>query len=263
MKTMILIATLLVLAVAFIIITSLNHAVPVAEPIQIGSKTSKQTLVAELKPEISIDAENLSRELIKDFAATAKKYKGKAVEITGEVANIVAYDESRTIHVLLKGAKAQATDRDFEHITIVLLPQYSAMGAMLSTSQKVKVVGKANDAGNALFYAFVDCSLTEITKSDVVAVSAADLAKEFTQNAGEAARKYDGKELMLSGTVRAVAGDGPYPTELEGDGKTVIATANRNLKVGQIVRMRGQCTWHASEGKVTLSKTNVIRIREQ
>ena len=215
----------------------------------------------ERKPDFSVTAENLSREFNTNFAEAKKKYKDKAVEITGEVAFIMTFQEGKLINVFLRGAKQSPKDNDTEYLTIALLPEYNRTGALLSKNQKIKVVGIPNDAGHSLLYGFLKCSLTEITKSEVIAVSAEELAKAFSKDAKEAAQKYDEKEILLSGTVDAITKDQYYPSEIKGDGKTRIATTSRELKVGQVVRLRGKCSWGEKDLRATLSETQIIELK--
>src|SRR5262245_39790247 len=127
------------------------------------------------KPDYILTAEELTKEFLNNEGAASKKYRQKALEITGEVRNV----GSREGHAMvsLQGARKGDEDRIGTFVMVRLLPEFKEKGLHLARKQKVKITCNY-ESGNALFILGADGSLEEVSKSDIIVISAADLVQE-------------------------------------------------------------------------------------
>jgi hypothetical protein len=200
------------------------------------------------KPDFSVTAEAFVKEFLTKPEEAKKKYEGKVVELTGEVMDINDRLDGKEVLVSLRGAKKAPKDIVDVFPQCVLLPKYNARGLRLSPKQKVQITGR-----NANFFSFFinlqDCSLKELSKSEVPEFRAEDLVKEVAKDPTAASEKYRHKWVIVCGEVEDLTKNknGFNHAKLKGDGKvrvsvTIGADALSRLHKGQSVCLRGNAT---------------------
>src|SRR5262245_54535816 len=107
-----------------------------------GEQAATRPNVGLLKPDFTLTVVEFSREFLKDDKEAGKKYGGKVVEITGEVANVSTPDAGKTAVVQLEGAKKKETDIVGVLVQSPLQPAFTRTGLWLSRKQKVKLTGE-------------------------------------------------------------------------------------------------------------------------
>jgi hypothetical protein len=216
------------------------------------SGKNKSEDVGEAKPAFSLTASQFTEEFRKDAKAAEAKFDGKVIELTGEATH-VGREKDQTIEsvdygiVLLKGIKVGERDwivgcymRDKE-------PWKKAI-----PGQTVKVKGKWTKPAALLgLFVLLECVIVESSGPRPPALTADELAKEYTIAPTATRKKYAGSYMFLSGEVARI--------EREKDGGTSVTfktrakrplirvlfsdetpEAVRNLKVGQKIKTLGQ-----------------------
>lgn len=139
------------------------------------------------KPDFSLSAEDFMKEFKASESDARKKYKGKVIELSGEVTGI--------------GRNISGEDS-------ISLKAPDLLGMMCFTAmeepwtkavpgQKVKLKGKLGEYGAVLIY----CVFTDPGKYAGVEMTAAELAKEYAADPDATSKKYNDKYLILSGEV--------------------------------------------------------------
>jgi hypothetical protein len=178
------------------------------------------------KADFALSVDEFTREFHRDENAAIRKYQGKVVELTGEVDRVGTQDAGASAVVLMEGAKKQASDILGLVVGINLRPEDVRTGLRLSRKQKVKVTAAYHRFSPGFTVSLVNGSLEELSKSEVVTVSAADLAREFAQDSKRAAGKYGPKGLIVTGEVEEVVVEkSPHIAKLKGDGATRVSVA--------------------------------------
>jgi hypothetical protein len=204
------------------------------------------------KADFSLTAEELTREFFTNEKEAAKKYQGKVVEVTGEVAAVQSKDRGKYVIVQLKGAKKNEKDLVGTLVQVGLLPEFHKTGVQLSRKQKVKLTGEY-ELGLGFLVNVTRGSLEELSKSDLVSTTASELAGEFAKDAKAAAAKYEDRELIVAGEVEDVTKKGDFHyARLKGDGKLGVSVIlgpeeAAVMKKGQQARVRGELGFPAFE----------------
>jgi hypothetical protein len=168
------------------------------------------------------------------------KYDGKVLELSGVVEFPIIDDGKQSAFFTLKSAKPAT---GFDTFSVTCMCDDQSVYGTLGRGQTIRVRG-VYGTGH-----LKPCEVVEKGPETLVRVTAEQLAKDFTMNREEAVKKYDGKTLVLSGTVSKIK---PYAEglkvnclELKGDGKTVVEcrynkpeVADR-YKVGETVKLVG------------------------
>jgi len=202
-------------------------------------------------PEIKTTAEAFAKEVLADEKAAESKYKGKVVELEGQVqyANkIIGNDRMIT----LVGAKKKPTD--VVGLNIACVPAAEGKDKMwwLGRGEKVKVIGRVSPYMSTSSVTLEQCTITEVGKNPTPQVTAEALVEEFVKDEGAAKKKYTEsefvmKEVIVEGTVAGTESkpDGSFHlVDLAGkNGYTVRCTVPKDvkdsLKKGDRVTMKG------------------------
>jgi tRNA_anti-like len=151
--------------------------------------------LASKTPDFVIHANVLKKEWRDNSDAAKQKYDGKIVEITGYVDQVTTtsvivcasphrYSNTYVAHCMAPADKVQRIHR-------------------LGNGQKVKVLTKNISMG-----VIVDLiSLTELEPSNLIEITAEDLAKEFEKAPMAAEQKYKDRDLAVSGRIKAFTKD--------------------------------------------------------
>lgn len=199
-----------------------------------GKKQNKEEKQTDkvIKPDFSVTATDLGAEFEADRGKADKKYKGKIVEVTGEVFTVKPRPFDKDVAFALKAEKGG-------FVMFVTYPDQNAVAAKLSRKKKVKVYADRP-------FDFAVMKIVEIDKSTVILVGASDLAKEFQTDRVAAEKKYcEGADIIVSGKVEDTAKDGDLvAVKLAGDEKMRVSVGcgflagAEGLKKGQTAHFR-------------------------
>ena len=223
-----------------------------------------------LEPEFKFTAEGFSREFIEPKTASSDtKYRNKVVEITGAVAWVRSKDGGKTAEVFLKGDKWDKKNPASSQVLVRPRPEFTKRALELSQGQKVKAVGKYFMV-ESFAPSLREAALEELSKSETVLISAADLAKDFANSSEAAIKKYAGKDLIVAGEVEELPRRGTRQfAKLKGDGKVsvvfvVSADDAKLLAPGKQARLRGRQGEYVAaflKNEVGLQDGNVVEVK--
>jgi hypothetical protein len=194
------------------------------------------------KADYATSAGSFVTEFIANREAADAKYRGKRVEITGEVLSVLGGKQAIVNFPFVKKTPEDAIG---VCVAAKLRSDNRQKGLMLSEKQKVKITG--NYEGDLVGYmvSLSECIVEEISKSELMAVNAEDMAKEFIADFQTATAKYQGKDVVIAGKIDELL-DGMVPAvKLHGHGDLAVSiymggAEVESLKKGQSVRLRGR-----------------------
>jgi hypothetical protein len=212
------------------------------------------------QPDFSMAAEVFAKDVkmdIDNLDRANKKYIGKVIELTGEVASVDEGIDSGgafgAVQVTLKYRTRAVKNEDDGNTAIgcVLSAPYETRGLFLSPQQKVKIVGDFNGTTGSNVYPTVflkNCSLEELSPSVIPRARADDVAREFAKDREAAESKYKNKPLIISGKVEDVIAEGQRSwLQLKGMSDLVVTISKSGKagvfdgqKKGQEVQIRAQ-----------------------
>jgi hypothetical protein len=215
-------------------------------------------------PDFTMAPNELVDEFKRDRRAAEEKYSGKVVEVAGKISFVGQYWETerkRTLGVVTDDLNADALYCD------VVQPERAPGKFTLGQSIRIKgVVGKARGS-----LGVTRCQVVELGPSLLLKVSAEDLGKEYAANAKEAAKKYQRRTILLTGTVT-----GRPPQQFDSKKKMIIlktvpglqiqsATTltpdplSEKVKPGDVVTMTGYVsTFNAFEKRIEIQGYEVV-----
>ncbi len=217
-----------------------NTAVSLDQPAPPKPKPKGEDLT-DVKPDFTLTAEAFQKEYSDDKVAAEKKYKGKVIELSGEVHTIGRLGGD-TPYIGLKAGK--------ELLGVPCATADQQPWGTAVPGQVVKLKGRWPK--DAYGVALTQCVFTDKGKYKAVPVTAAELAKEFEADPKATVAKYDKKHLVLSGEVAAKEFNsaGAATITFKTDGKIKVKcsfTASENdyakpLKAGQKLTAVGEFT---------------------
>jgi hypothetical protein len=202
--------------------------------------------LAKAKADFSMDAESWHAEWAKDGEAARTKYKGKIVELNGDVDKPGDDPYCKVGYIYLKVKKAL--------IGVRCALDDPAPWLKVGPGCTIKIKGAVPDFG--LSGDLYPCVIVESSPNTCMEITAAQLAKEFAADKKAAEDKYRDKCLIvaaeLTGKEPSKIDEGRFVfLNLKGDGavgvKAYVANnseelkkANDNLKVGQKLKVCGE-----------------------
>lgn len=154
-------------------------------------------------PIVAVKAEELTEEWMTDRKATIKKYKGKRVEVVGNVYTS-SIDNPDNLPVI--SLNDQGADK-IEWVPVkCLLPEKDRDRIKpLCRGQTVKIRGTLIeiDPGH-MAPCLEDCELLEVGPSSALTVSADDIAEDYIADRDKAKKKYGEKTSIVTGIVAAI-----------------------------------------------------------
>lgn len=203
----------------------------------------------ETRPDFKLDAKAFGKEVYKDVKAAAKKYKGKKIELTGQVSSASKRYNPKGFS-LESGLKHRKLAGLVVSINVELPQDLREAGWALGWKQKVSVIGELKKADDNEIV-LTNASFKELEKNPTPIVKATDLAAAFARNPKAATAKYapryERKQLFLDGKITGIT-DGPFSSkliQLEGSGKLPVSCPvpeadAEGLKKGDVVRIKGE-----------------------
>jgi len=219
------------------------------------------------KADFSLTAEEFTREFLKDEKAADRKYQGKVVEVTGKVYSLVGKEGGKVAVLLLAGANRNEKEAIPTLIHARLQPGPKHPVFELAKGQQVRLTGEIGQGSGSTVIWLKNGVVRGLGKSNVVVITAADLAGEFSREAEAASRKFADKEILVTGEVAELVTKDGYYAKLKGDGKTRVSVPLnedelRLLKKGQTVRLRGMTLLAAySNGEVSVSMGFIVEVK--
>jgi len=222
--------------------------VTLAKNVPVKPKIVSEDL-SKTAPAFTMTADKFFAEYKADRDAASKKYKGQVIELSGTVASM-GRNFAGESHVALQAGKdflgVMCFTAEFEPWTKVV------------PGQKVKIKGKWPD------YPFVPtlihCDFIETGKYEGIALSAAELAKEYATDHEAASKKYDKKYLILTGVVenKEFNSAGAASVQLKVAGKVKVFCSftafekdvTKAIKVGQSIKLIGEYTLNSGKDEV-------------
>lgn len=224
------------------------------------------------KPDVVTTAEQFSAEFLKDFDAAYKKYNSKIIEFTGEATgmtmrrDVFNINKGRPIlRVYITGQKGKNS------LYLTVEPSDFPIAYQLAPGQKVKITARFVTYTGKEQLGFAEGKITELTKSNILAVTSEQLAAEFEKSPKDVAKKFTNVPILVAGEVvelkkLAVIGQ---EAKLKGNGKTSVrfyvspdeSGEKERLKVGaQVVVRVGTCKYEPSLNQVYLDLITVTSL---
>jgi tRNA_anti-like len=226
-----------------------------------GSSSKGDTDQGTAKPkdtnkaaDVALDAKAWHAEWKKDKAATAKKYQGKVIELSGVVAQVESDPTGQGGFVFLEvagdalGVQCATVDKE--------------PWAKVSTGSSVKVRGTIPDKASIAY--LVNCVITEAGANPAVAIDGPKLAREVAADPKAAKAKYDEKWAILTGEVAGKQGDSTLIVKGDGDVQipcNFVAPDNKAiapLKAGDKAKVFGRLNVAGDAKKVSLGGSLLI-----
>lgn len=158
-----------------------------------GEGNSSDTLPTG-PPDFTIAPNELVADFKRDRRAAEEKYSGKSVEVAGRISFVGQYwgtERKRTLGVVMDDPNADALYCD------VVQPERAPGKFTLGQTIRLKgLVGKRRGS-----LGVVHGQVIELGPSLLLKVSAEELGKDYLADAKEAAKKYQRRTLLLTGTV--------------------------------------------------------------
>jgi hypothetical protein len=164
---------------------TLSTAAVLAAAIACPAQGPKDAAVVKVEPEA------YAAEVKKDEKAAAGKYKGKTIEMTGVVQG-VHRNFGGDVFLSLPSKTAGALG------VSCFLKDKDVFGKVVK-GQRVTVRGRYPDL--AIGFQILDCVVTEKGPSPALTYTAADMVAEWAKDRAAAAKKWDGKTVIVSGEV--------------------------------------------------------------
>ena len=140
---------------------------------------------------VRLDPEAFAAEVAKGERAAATKYKGKAIELSGKVADVHRAADGR-VFISLPAKSAGILG------VTCFLKDPDVFGKVVK-GQDVTVRGKVGDMPVGVQLA--DCELVNVGPSPALTYTAQEMAAEWARDRRAAGRKWAGKVVIVSGVV--------------------------------------------------------------
>lgn len=152
--------------------------------------------LASARPEFVLTAKDLQKEWKDHGRATADKYRGKLLEITGFLGGV------GTAPFFF--IDADPLEAGSNVATCLVSPEHMRKIRQLSVGQSVKVLGKSvSDAPGRMDLDVI--ILTELSPSTILVATAERIAADFEKDANAAAKKYrQAKDFIVAGRIEEV-----------------------------------------------------------
>ncbi len=209
--------------------------------------------ISKMAPDFSLTAEKYNSDWKENPAEAKLKYENKIIELTGDVNSVVRGSASSGNFINLNAAK--------EILGVTCYTVDDEPWAKVAEGQTVKLKGKSpvGAGGPALAYSVI----VDAGKFKVITISAANLAKEYVANADATAKKYNKKQLIVTGVVleKKFNSAGSADIKVKGFGNVAInlgfAASEKDLtneiKVGQTIKVVGEF-WRDLAGEIGISR---------
>jgi Leucine-rich repeat (LRR) protein len=195
--------------------------------------------LAKAEPDFKLSVDQFYKEYEAGRNTAAEKYKNKVIELTGEVDGM-GRNISGDAYVSIKLEK--------QLIGVMCFTAQAEPWAKVAKGQKVKLKGKWPEF--AVTAALVNCSFTETGDYQAVALSAPELAKQYEADKVATTKKYDKRQLVITGVVedREFNSVGAATFTLKGTDKVKVKCsftafekdAAKKIKIGQTVKLIGE-----------------------
>lgn len=193
--------------------------------------------LSKIAPEHTHTAEEYFAAYKADAAAANQKFKGRAIELTGEVFNVGL--RSRQPMIFLKAGPLY---QSIGCVTVDAEPW-----ARITAGQKIRIRGKALDSSQPTL---LDCAVIDFGTYTAVQATAQDLATENGADPAAFEKKYEKKRAAVTGVVaeKKYVGNGPVVVTLvtAGDVKFFCefdsdeySEVTKRLEVGKPARIVG------------------------
>jgi hypothetical protein len=207
---------------------------------------------AQPQEKVRLASAEFGEEYQADRKAAEAKYRGRLIELEGEI-KAMGRNASKSAYISLEGAEDDL-------IGVMCFTADSKPWKKYVPGQKVKIRGQwAEPSATATLN---ECVVVEAGPNPAPALTAEQLAMEYSADLPATIKKYDKKYIFLSGEIVGTETNdaGAVTVELKGDGQTKVTCAftalDRDLaeplKVGQKVDLIGQFTLNFGKGEAKI-----------
>lgn len=199
---------------------------------------SKEDAVAAAEPAFKLGAEAWHSEWKKDNAAAKTKYGKKVIQLDGTVEVVTPDGHGKYGLVRLKAGE----DNMVLCNTLDREPWWK-----VTAGSKVTIKGTAS--ADSKEGDLLDCVIVKADKNPALAVTAAQISKEFAAKKSEVRDKYDDNWVILEGELLetkpannqlVIKGEGPAKIVCSFSGNAIDKERMDALKAGQTVKVVGQ-----------------------
>ena len=214
------------------------------------------------KPDFVVSAPDFAREFLANSDKATAKYKDKVIEVEGEVRDVFCQSGGGDALIRLAGVVEPESQGSLMGVWGHAPPKQLRRAFELSRKQKVKLTGIFSDQISS--YVMLDkCTFEEISKSEIIKVTAEEIAKEFSKDALEAEKKYADKDILVTGKVESLKTDGNEKVTLRESDKIRVSVYvfykdTSYLRVGQATRLRCNSISNPIVGGANLQAGEVI-----
>ncbi len=192
-----------------------------AEEFEQLSRAAPAKPLAERSADVTLTPAEYLAEFTKLNLAMGPRYQGKVVELKGTVKGLGALSGRPELLVIDPG-------KEHEYVRCLMAGD-EEFWARISKGQQVNVKGLVRDPQGSPM--LINCGIASAGPATGVTTTAEDLAKEFAADGEQAAAKYKGKSLVLTGEVVSVTAWGTSR------GVKLKGTADRPV----------ECVFHSNE----------------
>jgi hypothetical protein len=215
------------------------------------------------RPAYTVTAVGITEEFAKDRKPAEKKYRNKLIEVEGTVSSASQNRIRQEGKVELMGFKEKPDDLVPRKVKCIVKQSLAGRVGLLGKGQKVRVKGRFDtiDGGDVCLK---DAEYEELTPSSVPLLAAEALAKAFTEDKNEAAKKYGNKEVIVEGIIVDLAEkDGQFSVKLAGNDNVRLSCTMlhedefKTLKKFVKVRIKGEVSLFDSR-EVTIDSAFLV-----
>jgi uncharacterized protein (DUF1330 family) len=203
--------------------------------------------LSKVEPAFKMTAEEFFKEYEAGKNTAAEKYKGKVIELSGEIDGI-GRNFGGDPYVTLKVEK--------QLLGVMCFTAEEHPWAKVVRGQKIKIKGKWPEftVASSLIY----CAFVETGEYAGIRLSAEELAKEYAADPEATVKKYDKKFLVMTGEVvsKEFNSAGAASVELKSGNKVKVKCSftatekdvTKPIKVGQTIEVVGEFTLNFAGG---------------
>lgn len=218
-----------------------------------SSNPSNQRRQIDKRPSFTLTAEELAREYADHRHLCDSKYKGKYLQIEGTIYRATPDPQGQPKVDLLGVIDGQQVPPLHVEVSCKFAPKDQEKARDLSRGQKITLLGICDGQSNLMWIEFIDCEIVKVEPDPSIAVTAAELTREYARNKEEADKKYLGQQLLIEGVFLEVIPEVQSVVVLQGDDEKAARplrvgvtfdqkTDLSKLKKGETIKIKGECT---------------------
>lgn len=212
---------------------------------------------ADRTPAYVLTAERLASDYVNGRRSADARYLGRYVEVRGVVDRVTMSTVGHPRVTLVGCEDAELDDRVVKEVRCLFAPDQRERAAELLPRQRVMLRGRCEGETTSFAVELADCDVVEVGPDPALAVTVAQLARDYLANRAEADQKYKGQPLVVDGTFLELQADDLSATA------AVLQAVDDNMEISLRVVgffgpdqkavfekvVRGQRIWIRGEGR--------------